>query len=108
MKPLLVGESCHNRILIYEVTTPEKIGQMKVFANLPEKQGDQIANAPDGMCLDWDGNLYFAHYGMHQVEVLSPTGELLRRYQAGNLTASNVAFSGPGMAEVVSKVVEIR
>jgi gluconolactonase len=99
-KTLLVGESGHNRILVYEVLSQGKVGSMKVFANLPEKQGDQIENAPDGMCLDEDGNLYVAHYGMHQVQVLSPEGKILRRYAGGNLTTSNVAFGGPKMDQL--------
>jgi gluconolactonase len=94
-KHLLVGESQHNRILAYEVLSPGKVGPMKVFADLPKKQGEQIDNQPDGMCLDEAGNLYVAHYGMRQVQVLSPTGQLLRRYPGGNLTTSNVAFGGP-------------
>lgn len=99
-KTLLVGESGYNRILVYEVPSPGKLSPMKVFANLPRKQGDQIANAPDGMCLDEDGNLYVAHYGMHQVQVLSPEGQLLRSYEGGNLTTSNVAFGGPRMDQL--------
>jgi len=99
-KTLLVGESGHNRIIAYEVHSPGRVGPMKVFADLPNKQGDQIANAPDGMCLDQDGNLYVAHYGMHQVQVLSPEGKLLRRYPGGNLTTSNVAFGGPKMDQL--------
>jgi len=93
-KTLLVGESNHNRILSYDVLAPGKVGRMRVFANLPTKQGEQIANEPDGICLDADGNLYVAHYGMRQVQVYSPAGKLLRRYAAGNLTTSNVAFGG--------------
>lgn len=93
-KTLLVGESNHNRILSYDVLAPGKVGRMRVFANLPTKQGEQIANEPDGICLDADGNLYIAHYGMRQVQVYSPAGKLLRRYAAGNLTTSNVAFGG--------------
>lgn len=93
-KTLLVGESNHNRILSYDVVAPGKVGEMRVFATLPTKQGEQIANEPDGICLDADGNLYVAHYGMRQVQVLSPAGKLLRRYAAGNLTTSNVAFGG--------------
>ena len=38
-----------------------------------------------------------AHYGMRQVEVISPEGKLLRSYPGGNLTTSNVAFAGPNM-----------
>jgi gluconolactonase len=94
-KTLLVGESKHNRILSYDLTAPGKAGRMRVFADLPTKGEGQIANEPDGMCLDGDGNLYVAHYGMRQVQVISPEGKILRRYGAGNLTTSNVAFGGP-------------
>jgi gluconolactonase len=99
-KTLLVGESGHNRILSYDVVSPGKLGARKVFARLPEKRAGQIANAPDGICLDEDGNLYVAHYGMHQVQVLSPEGKLLRSYEGGNLTTSNVAFGGRNMDEL--------
>jgi gluconolactonase len=97
---LLVGESGFNRILSFEVLSPGKVGPMRVFASLPSKHGDQIDNQPDGMCLDESGNLYVAHYGMRQVQVLSPAGTLLRSYPAGNLTASNVAFGGPDMDQL--------
>ncbi len=99
-KTLLVGESKHNRILSYDIISPGKVGKMRVFANLPLKEAEQIANEPDGICLDEAGNLYVAHYGMRQVQVLSPAGKLLRRYGAGNLTTSNVAFSGPRMDQL--------
>jgi gluconolactonase len=96
-KKLLVAESKKNRVLVYDVESPGKVGPLKVFADLPEKQGEQIDNQPDGMCLDSEGNLYVAHYGMRQVQVLSPEGKLLRRYPGGNLTTSNVGFSGEKM-----------
>jgi gluconolactonase len=101
-KELLVGESKKNRILVYPVEAPGKLGAMKVFADLPAKdeKENQIDNQPDGMCLDADGNLYLAHYGMHQVQVLSPEGKLLRRYPAGTLTTSNVAFGGKNMDQL--------
>ncbi|HVF89749.1 MAG TPA: SMP-30/gluconolactonase/LRE family protein, partial [Blastocatellia bacterium] len=99
-KSLLVGESKHNRILVYDVLAPGKVGPMRVFAGLPTKERDQIDNQPDGMCLDQDGNLYVAHYGMRQVQVLDPKGKLLRSYPAGNLTTSNVAFGGPKMDQL--------
>jgi len=94
-KRLLVGESKHNRILEYAVTGPGKVGHRRVFANLPTKQGDQVDNQPDGICLDAAGNLYVAHYGMRQVQVLDRHGKLIARYAGGNLTTSNVAFGGP-------------
>ncbi|HUQ31523.1 MAG TPA: SMP-30/gluconolactonase/LRE family protein [Pyrinomonadaceae bacterium] len=99
-KTLIVGESNRNRILSYDLIAPGRVGRMRVFATLPTKEGEQIANEPDGMCLDREGNLYVAHYGMRQVQVLSPEGKLLRRYGAGNLTTSNVAFGGPRMDQL--------
>lgn len=99
-KRLLVGESHHNRILSYEVVAPGKLGKMTVFANLPTKGDGQIGNEPDGMCLDEQGNLFVAHYGMRQVQVIGPEGKILRRYPGGNLTTSNVAFGGPRMDQL--------
>lgn len=96
-KKLYVAESQHNRVWVYEVIGPGKVNPKKIFADLPKKDeaAGQIDNQPDGMCLDQTGNLYVAHYGMRQVQVLSPQGKLLARYAGGNLTTSNVAFGGP-------------
>ena len=99
---LLVAESQTNRILIYDVVSPGKVGPRRVFAQLPSKdeKAGQIDNQPDGICLDAVGNLYVAHFGMRQVQVLSPTGKLIARYGGGNLTTSNVAFGGPNMDQL--------
>lgn len=96
-KKLYVAESKKNHVLVYDVAAPGKVGPRKVLAELPQKDTStgQIDNQPDGMCLDAAGNLYVAHYGMRQVQVLSPTGKLLARYPGGNVTTSNVAFGGP-------------
>jgi gluconolactonase len=96
-KTLLMAESKKNRILAYEVTSPGKIGPRKVFCELPVKDesAGQKDNQPDGICLDSAGNLYVAHYGMKQVQVIDPQGKVIRRYDGGNLTTSNVAFGGP-------------
>jgi gluconolactonase len=101
-KRLLLAESQHNRVLVYDVSAPGKIGQRRVFAELPKKDAErgQIDNQPDGMCLDAAGNLYVAHYGMRQVQVLDPTGKLIRQYDGGNVTTSNVAFGGPNMNQL--------
>lgn len=101
-KKLYVAESQKNRVMVYGVTAPGKASGKKVFADLPKKDtaAGQIDNQPDGMCLDAAGNLYVAHYGMKQVQVLSPKGELIARYDGGNVTTSNVAFGGPKMDQL--------
>ncbi len=101
-KTLLVAESQKNRILKYAVTAPGKTGPRELFADLPKKDeaAGQVDNQPDGICLDVEGNLYIAHYGMRQVQVLSPEGKLIARFPGGNLTTSNVAFGGPDMTEL--------
>jgi len=99
-KELLVAESKRNRILAFPVKEPGKLGEARVLINLPEKGSGQIDNQPDGITLDADGNLYVAHYGMRQVQVISPEGKLIRRYPGGNLTTSNVAFAGAKMDQL--------
>lgn len=95
-KKLYLAESQHNRVLVYDMIAPGKVGERKVFADLPKHEsGDYMQAQPDGMCLDAAGNLYVAHYGMKKVEVLSPAGKLIRQYDGGNTTTSNVAFGGP-------------
>jgi len=101
-KKLYLAESKQNRVLVYDVLGPGKVSKREVFADLPKKDeaAGQIDNQPDGMCLDAAGNLYVAHYGMKQVQVLDPTGKLIRRYPGGNLTTSNVAFGGPQLDQL--------
>lgn len=95
-KELLVAESKKNRILAYPVEAPGKLGPQRVLIDLPTNaSGKAEDNQPDGICLDAAGNLYVAHYGMRQVQVVSPEGKLLRSYPGGNRTTSNVAFAGP-------------
>ena len=92
---ILMAESQKNRVLEFPVLAPGKLGEYKVFAELPKKTGEQIDNQPDGMCLDAEENLYVANYGMKQVQVLDKKGQLIRSYPGGNMTTSNVAFGGP-------------
>lgn len=97
-KQLYLAESQTNQVHVYDVLGPGKLGERKLFANLPKhSSGDHLRSQPDGMCLDAAGNLYVAHYGMKQVQVLDPNGKLIRQYDGGNETTSNVAFGGPNM-----------
>jgi gluconolactonase len=95
-KTLLVGESMRNRIVEFDVSAPGKLGPPRVFAELPSKGSNQFDNKPDGLALDEQGNLYVAHYGMGQVQVLGPSGKLIRQISAGPVIfTSNIAFGGP-------------
>ena len=96
-KRLYLGESETNRVYAYDVTGPGQVGKRKIFAELPKADPakKQTVNMPDGMCLDAEGNLYVAHFGMHQVQVYSPEGKHLASLESGNLTTSNVVFGGP-------------
>ena len=87
---LYLAETVPNRILSFPVLAPGRLGEPKVFAELPRRPGHQAE--PDGMALDSDGNVYVAHLGMSAVQVLTPEGNLLRTLPAGNYDASNLAF----------------
>jgi gluconolactonase len=93
-KTLLLSESATNRILAFTVTRPGKLEGKREFARLPCADDESTLVLPDGICLDRDGNLYVAHFGLGKIEVLDVRGKILRRYDAGNLTCSNVAFGG--------------
>ncbi len=95
---LLVSETVPNRILEFPVLAPGKLGPMRVFADLPAKEG--VTAEPDGMALDAEGNLYVAHLNMGAVEVLDPQGKLLRSLPGGNYDVSNLAFGGPDLSQL--------
>jgi len=91
---LYVAETMPNRIVKFGVEPDGMLGPMEVFADLPSRKGHQAE--PDGLALDVEGNLYVAHLGMEAVQVLSPSGKLIRTLPAGNYDASNLVFGGPG------------
>jgi gluconolactonase len=99
-KELLVNESFKNRVLAFPVEAPGRLGPSRVFVELPTKRDGQVDHQPDGMALDAAGNLYVAHYGMRQLQVVDPSGRIIRRYPAGNLETSNVAFGGPNLDQL--------
>jgi gluconolactonase len=95
---LLVSETVPNRILEFPVLGPGELGPMRVFADLPSKEG--VAAEPDGMALDSQGNLYVAHLNMAAVEVLDPQGKLVRSLPGGNYDVSNLVFGGPALSRL--------
>ncbi len=56
-KRLYVAESQKNRVLVYDVKSPGRVGMRRVFAELPMKNAmaGQVDNQPDGMTLDAAG-----------------------------------------------------
>ena len=93
---LYLTDSCDNRVYRLPIHAPGKLGARKLLATLH----DSIQSGLDGITLDDAGRLYVAHNGVGRIEVLDSEGRLLRRYPAGNLLASNVAFGGPGLADL--------
>lgn len=90
---LYVAETLPNRIVQFPVKPGGMLGPIEFFADLPSREGHQAE--PDGLALDTEGNLYVAHLGMEAVQVLNPSGKLIRTLPAGNYDASNLVFGGP-------------
>jgi gluconolactonase len=92
---LYVAESYRNRILRYRLRAPGVVdGGYEVFAELPSHpSGDPISNLPDGIAFNAAGQLAVAHYGMQQVQLLTPEGRLLGSYDSGMPCTSNVFFT---------------
>ena len=73
-----------------------------MFAELPAKDAAPARStiSPTACASTRLAILYVAHYGMKQVQVLDPSGKLIRQYDGGNVTTSNVAFGGPKMDQL--------
>jgi gluconolactonase len=95
-RALYVDDGCNGRVYQLPISSPGQLGPRSVLAAIQ----DGSDAGPDGMTLDAAGRLYIAHYGMAQVVVLDQHGRQLRRYAAGNLLASNVAFGGPDYGDL--------
>lgn len=92
---LYVAESYRNRILRFDISNPVKnSGEYTVFANLPQNpSGDTTGNLPDGLTIDYYGNIWVAHYGMGCIHQYSPQGELLTTIKTGMPLTSNITFA---------------
>jgi gluconolactonase len=84
---LYVCESAKNRILSFKINENGKLGNKKVFVELPG--GD-----PDGFNFDVEGNLYVAHFGGGNLFVISPDGTILKTVKTPGLKPTNVEFAG--------------
>ncbi|MEX0715716.1 MAG: SMP-30/gluconolactonase/LRE family protein [Planctomycetaceae bacterium] len=94
---LFVAECWHNRIHVYRLAGPGRPVSKRVFADLPTRDGDteQTDNQPDGLAIDAEGNLHVGHWGMSRVQVLDPSGRLIRSYRTGLVNTANVFLAGP-------------
>ncbi len=101
---LYVGESVTRRIWAYAVRGDGSLGSRTLLAETPRITGE--VTVPDGITVGADGHLYVAHYGAREVLVYNPHGVLVRRLDAGNKTASHVAFSTDGRTLYVSGGIE--
>lgn len=91
---LYVAESYRNRVLVMDIEGYEH-GELnaKVLAHLPGREsGKPEDNLPDGIATDEEGNLWVAHYGMGQLQVVSPCGAVLGTVETGMPLTSNVVF----------------
>jgi gluconolactonase len=73
-------------------------------ARAPEVYARPIGHAPDGLCLDSEGNLYVTSYGSHEILRVTPQREihLFGRDPNGMIIGgpTNLTFGGPDYKEV--------
>ncbi|MFN3651959.1 MAG: SMP-30/gluconolactonase/LRE family protein [Armatimonadota bacterium] len=89
-KTLFVGDSFELRIYSYPILPDGTVDQGRVRVFFDPQTANQ--NAPDGMCTDAEGNLYFAMRG--GVWVVTPEGKSLGLIPIPEF-CSNVTFGGP-------------
>lgn len=88
-RALFVNDSCSRQVFVFQVASPGRITNQKLFVQFPDPK-----SVPDGMTFDQDGRLYVADYGLGEIAVYDSTARLLQRYPTGMNNASNVAFGG--------------
>ena len=82
---LYVADHAANYIYAYDVESPGKVGNKRVFGRLNDGEG----RGSDGMCVDHQGRLYAT--GHSKVWVFEPTGQLVATIEVGKAT-TNVTF----------------
>ena len=90
---LYVAETFTNRIVAVQLLTRGLPGRQQELIDLSSEVDPSVGGFVDGITVDQDGNVYAAMHGDGRVFVISPEGELLRRYDAGMISVANLAFS---------------
>ncbi len=89
-KTLTVVETYPRCIWAYDVIEPGQVENKRMLW----RHADEKC-LPDGMAYDCEGNLWVAAFGVGTIDVVSPQGETLDRFEAGGLRPTNCAFGGP-------------
>jgi sugar lactone lactonase YvrE len=87
----------------YSIDTEPGLIRARAYEPLGERR-DQFRvsdGSPDGMCLDTDGNLWIANWGLGRVECRTPDGELLATVETGAPHTTSVCFAGPALDVLV-------
>jgi sugar lactone lactonase YvrE len=79
----------HVDVLDYDVETGAATGRRPLHT-----LADDLPGAPDGMCVDAEGNLWVAIWGGHCVLGLTPDGEVRERVEVAAPQVASVAFGG--------------
>ena len=86
---LYVADNGANYIYAYDIESPGKVKNKRVFGRINDGKGGGI----DGMCVDKRGRLYATGHG--KVWVFEPTGQLVATIPVGKQT-TNVTFGADG------------
>lgn len=92
--------------IFYFIDTPtKKISRFTFNTETSELEGELegidvsgYSGAPDGMCVDLNGNLWVAFWGGGCVRGFSPSGELLAQVDVAATLVTNCAFGGPDLS----------
>lgn len=90
---LYVAETLTNRVIAIQLLTRGLPGRQRELVDLSGEVDPATGGFLDGITVDQDGNIYAVIHGGGRVFVLSPGGEVLRRYDAGMAAPANLAFS---------------
>lgn len=89
---LYIADSHTGEALTYDIRADGTLANCGVLADLREGQDNWWA--PDGMCLDIEGNLYVAVYGAYRVRRVTPEGEIDLDIPVGHEKPANCCFGG--------------
>ena len=87
-RTLYVNESFQRNVWAFDLKPDGSLANKRLLIHFD-------TGGMDGMRCDTRGNLYVTRYGLGQIDVVSPTGKLVRSVKTRGLKTSNIAFGGP-------------